>query len=234
MAGIRYKGQIFSGAASFGSADEVSVNDGSGQVTDTQTIISRILGDFAEIESSATASKAYAVGDYLVLNGYFYKVTASIAIDDELVEGTNIEKTTVASEASDLVNPAWGNITGKPSTFTPSSHSHAWSEITSKPSNIGDSGQKTAGTKYGGTVYYRKLNGFVAVYMANTSLSGMTANADNTFATLPSGYRPGIYAAIVRTYGDHGYVFVGTNGNITIHPDIASGSFAFYITYIPA
>lgn len=97
MPGIRYKGQVYSGAASVGNADEVSVNDGSGQVTDTQTIISRILGDFAEIESSTTASKAYAVGDYLVLNGYFYKATAAIAIDDELVEGTNIEKTTVAS-----------------------------------------------------------------------------------------------------------------------------------------
>ena len=98
MAGIRYKGQIYSGAASVGNADDININDGSGQVTDTQTIISRILGDFAEIESSATASKAYAVGDYLVLNGYFYKATAAITMGDELVEGTNIEKTSVKGE----------------------------------------------------------------------------------------------------------------------------------------
>ena len=31
---------------------------------------------------------------------------------------------------------AWGDITGKPSTFTPSSHTHSWSQITSKPSSF--------------------------------------------------------------------------------------------------
>lgn len=30
-------------------------------------------------------------------------------------------------------NHAWDEITGKPSTFTPASHSHAWSEVTGKP-----------------------------------------------------------------------------------------------------
>ena len=32
---------------------------------------------------------------------------------------------------------AWSEITGKPSSFTPASHTHAWSEITGKPSIIG-------------------------------------------------------------------------------------------------
>ena len=31
--------------------------------------------------------------------------------------------------------PAWGDIQGKPSTFSPSSHSHPWSEVTEKPSS---------------------------------------------------------------------------------------------------
>ena len=42
---------------------------------------------------------------------------------------------------------AWGNITGKPSTFAPSSHTHAWSEITGKPTTVSsftnDSGYAT-------------------------------------------------------------------------------------------
>ena len=29
--------------------------------------------------------------------------------------------------------PAWADVTGKPSTFAPSAHSHGWSEITDKP-----------------------------------------------------------------------------------------------------
>lgn len=31
---------------------------------------------------------------------------------------------------------AWASVSGKPSTFTPSSHSHAWSEVTDKPSTF--------------------------------------------------------------------------------------------------
>src|SRR5690606_1861603 len=31
---------------------------------------------------------------------------------------------------------AWGDITGKPSTFPPSSHTHAWGDITGKPSTF--------------------------------------------------------------------------------------------------
>lgn len=34
---------------------------------------------------------------------------------------------------------AWGEVTGKPTTFTPSTHSHAWSAITSKPSTFAPS-----------------------------------------------------------------------------------------------
>lgn len=62
------------------------------------TSIQNILGDFAAVESSATASKAYAVGDYLVLNGTFYKVTASIAQGDTIVTGTNVSATTIDAE----------------------------------------------------------------------------------------------------------------------------------------
>jgi hypothetical protein len=29
--------------------------------------------------------------------------------------------------------PAWGDVTGKPSTYPPSSHSHSWSSLTSRP-----------------------------------------------------------------------------------------------------
>ena len=42
-------------------------------------------------ETDATsASKAYAIGDELILNGHLYNVTAAIALGDALVVGTNI------------------------------------------------------------------------------------------------------------------------------------------------
>ena len=37
---------------------------------------------------------------------------------------------------------AWGKITGKPSTFTPATHSHAWGDITGKPATFAPSAHK--------------------------------------------------------------------------------------------
>ena len=47
-----------------------------------------ILGDF---ESTAVASKAYAIGETFIYNGKRYKATAAIAISDVIAPGTNCE-----------------------------------------------------------------------------------------------------------------------------------------------
>ena len=56
----------------------------------------------AHVESSTTASAAYAEGDYLVLNDQLYKVTAAIASGQSLVIGTNIASTTTGAELATL------------------------------------------------------------------------------------------------------------------------------------
>ena len=63
-----------------------------------QLEIDAILGDFATHELTATASQAYAVGDYLVYDGILYRVIAAIDEGDALDAGANIEQTTVAVE----------------------------------------------------------------------------------------------------------------------------------------
>lgn len=60
----------------------------------TKFDLSNLLGNLAEVEGS-TASKAYALGDYLVKNNLLYKVMQAINIGDSLTPGTNIEQTTV-------------------------------------------------------------------------------------------------------------------------------------------
>ena len=60
--------------------------------------------NLATIESSTTASQAYSVGDYLVLNGQLYEVTADVDSGETLVVGTNISATTVGSELTALNN----------------------------------------------------------------------------------------------------------------------------------
>ena len=60
-----------------------------------------ILGDFATVEASTTASQAYAVGDYLTYDGYLYKVTVAIASGGTIVvsgAGANVEQTNVGKE----------------------------------------------------------------------------------------------------------------------------------------
>lgn len=58
----------------------------------------------ATVETGTTASKAYAVGEYLVYNGILYRVTAAISSGQTLVPGTNITDTTAGAELTSLNN----------------------------------------------------------------------------------------------------------------------------------
>ena len=61
--------------------------------------------NLADIETDAgAASKAYAVGEHLILDGVYYVVTAPIAENDGLVVGTNINVATVGAEITGLRN----------------------------------------------------------------------------------------------------------------------------------
>lgn len=77
--------------------------------------IEALAGSIATIESSP-ATAAHAVGEYIVLNGQLYKVTAAIAAGQTLTVGTNIAATTIAgafgtvSEASLTVGTNITNI----------------------------------------------------------------------------------------------------------------------------
>lgn len=56
----------------------------------------------ATIEASTTASKAYAVGDYMIANDKIYKVTATIASGGTITVGTNVEEAKVGTELTEL------------------------------------------------------------------------------------------------------------------------------------
>lgn len=65
----------------------------------------------AQKESSATSAHAYAVGNYLILGGILYKVTAPIAIGDTIAAGTNVESVTIGGELEEIK----GDIPTQPS-----------------------------------------------------------------------------------------------------------------------
>lgn len=58
--------------------------------------------NLAPIEATTTASRSYLVGDYLMLQGEFYKVISAISIGDTLTVGTNIQSTNVGDEIVDI------------------------------------------------------------------------------------------------------------------------------------
>lgn len=110
MPGIRLNGRVYGGVPTVTTSDHLMCDDGSGNRIDAQTMLQNILGNFATIEQSDSASKAYAVGDYLILNGYFYKVTAAIATGGTITPGTNVIKTDIATEVANKT--LWGYKSG--------------------------------------------------------------------------------------------------------------------------
>ena len=74
----------------------------SGDVYDKIEEIQSQIVPTASIDSGATASKTYNVGDFLVKEGILYKVTKDIAKYDALTVGTNIDMTTVSSELNSI------------------------------------------------------------------------------------------------------------------------------------
>lgn len=67
----------------------------------------KILGNFATYQATTTASKAYAVGEYLTYNGYLYKVTTAIAVGGTITPNTNCIRTSVGAE----IETIFGSIT---------------------------------------------------------------------------------------------------------------------------
>ena len=82
---------------------------------------------------------------------------------------------------------AWNNITDKPSTYTPSSHTHTKSQITDFPSSLPANGGNSA-TVNGHTVNsnvpanakFTDTNTWIALKGATTSAAGLMSAADKT------------------------------------------------------
>ena len=79
----------------------------SGTLTDQTDLVAALdakanTSTLATVESTSTASQAYSVGDYLVLNGQLYEVIADIDSGETLTVGTNISATNVGDELTAL------------------------------------------------------------------------------------------------------------------------------------
>lgn len=65
--------------------------------------------NIANVEDTTTASQPYTTGEFVVVEGQLYKVTASIATGDTFSVGTNIATDTVGSEITKINNDLTDN-----------------------------------------------------------------------------------------------------------------------------
>ena len=99
-----------------GSIDDVEDITGDGQLsgftaTDLTGAANELKGSLnsvqnqitANIETSATASKAYSANEYLVLNGTLYKVVSPIANGAQITIGTNVIATNISNELNTAI-----------------------------------------------------------------------------------------------------------------------------------
>lgn len=79
------------------------------------TAISQYAADMASVETTTSASKAYSIGEYLMLAGQLYKVTAAIASGGTLEVGTNITAVNLGDQLkslNDSLTYKFTNVTG--------------------------------------------------------------------------------------------------------------------------
>lgn len=60
--------------------------------------VETMMGTYATVEETTTASRAYKVGEHLILNNNLYRVTTAIASGGTITPGTNCVQTTVGDE----------------------------------------------------------------------------------------------------------------------------------------
>lgn len=114
MSAIRYKDKVYGGSAIVDNASHLIADNGSGTNVTGQQLLENILGNFATVEASTTASKAYAVGEYLIYNSFLYRVTTAIASGGTINTGTggNVKQTTVGEEEANR-ELWWGGTDAK-------------------------------------------------------------------------------------------------------------------------
>lgn len=88
----------------------IDVFNGNADIIDSAMAARALAQNQATIESSSTASRNYAKGDFLVRNGLLYKVTSAIASGGTITPGTNCVATNTGAELTSL-NDSFVNAT---------------------------------------------------------------------------------------------------------------------------
>ena len=163
------------------------------------TVASNAGGNMATIESSTTASKAYAVGDYMVRNGQLYKVTAAIASGGTITVGTNVAAAAAADDIAGISNTIGNTAMGT----TAQTITGAIAEHEQDISGLNSKIVKRA--TFSGTT---DVNGNVLLY-SGTDRIVLSVYSGTGYNHVPFVYRSAWYARVIRTNAE-GSVYTNT------------------------
>ena len=120
---------------------------------------------------------ALSTHNHTIANGYRLQ-SALNAKQNTLIAGTNITISgNTISASGGMSSVAWGDITGKPTTFAPSAHTHSASDITSGTLTIARIPTGTTGTTVALGNDSRIINGQTAFGWGNHSSAGYALNS---------------------------------------------------------
>lgn len=99
----KYYAQQAAGSASDAHDDAVAAAGSAATAAAIRDAVEAILGVYATVEESTTASRPYKVGEHLVLNWILYRVTVAISSGGTITPNTNCKQTTVGDEIANKV-----------------------------------------------------------------------------------------------------------------------------------
>lgn len=99
----KYYAEQADGSATAAAGSASDAHDDAVAAAAVKDAVETMMGTYATVEESTTASKAYKVGEHLILNNILYRVTTAIASGGTITPGTNCVQTTVGDEIANNI-----------------------------------------------------------------------------------------------------------------------------------
>lgn len=213
------------------------------------TVASKAGGNMATIESGTTASKAYAVGDYMVRNGQLYKVTAAIASGGTITVGTNITAAAAANDIAGIRKKIGDTALGTTATTITGAIAEHEQDISGLNSNLSYASIRGADVLTLSSAFASAtISEFVIKRVGRIAhvtgiIGSLSIQAErNVIGTLGNGWRPHIFDVFtLGTIGPGGNVGtivrveINSNGVLTVVSNVAiASSLRFGCSYVLA
>lgn len=216
---VTVKGFVDTGVSASGNGISTITKTGTSGIIDTYTItfdngttttftvtnadnskINAVLADIATVQNTTTASKNYAVGEFLILNGQLYKVTSAIATGATIIVGSNVVATTVEAELeildaekADIYGTYHGMTVGNADQLNSTEYVKDTVPYQFRTSGgSADIGNREEDTIVGGTLAWNQLR---INSMTTTTYDGITTSYNNGIFTIVNDSRTSNYSS---------------------------------------